>query len=266
MWQPTSLFLRSEFIFWREHSIIEDVGDALVITTPENPFWRWGNLIVLKEWPRPEQAERWRALHAERIAPHQPVRNRLLVWEGIPDGRDVLEPYLAGGLTFSTFDVLRLQQLRKPANYRPEIIIRAIADTDEVWRSVISMNVESFGIRYDDPDYQHFAEQRIAHHRAMVRKGMGHWYGAYVNGELAGSLGIFWGDGLCRFQEVAVRPQFRRQGIAATLVYEAAKNALRNFPNFPQVIAADGEGDAIRIYRALGFETDSRSFALREHR
>ena len=266
MWQPTSPFLRSEFIFWREHSVIEDREDALVITTPENPFWRWGNLIVLKAWPRPEDTVHWKNLYVSKIAPLQSVPNRLLVWEGSRDKHGVLEPYTEDGLTFSTFDVLRLGRLHKPSTHRPDIIIRTISDDDEEWREVVSVNVECFGILSDDPDYQRFAERRLAHHRRMVAKGLGCWYAASIDGELAGSLGIFWGDGLCRFQEVAVRPRFRHQGIAATLVYEAAKSAQREYPHHSQIIAADAEGDAIRIYRTLGFETDSLSYALREHR
>jgi ribosomal protein S18 acetylase RimI-like enzyme len=266
MWQPTSLFLRTEFIFWREYSVIEDIGDALIITTPENPFWHWGNLIVLKEWPRREQTKRWRDMHFTRIAPLQPIPNRLLVWEGIPKDKDFLEAYSADGLIFSTFDVLQLDELYKHPTHRSDILIRAIPDSDEEWHSVIAMNVESFSTLYDDSEYRNFAEQRFAHYRKMVRKGIGHWYGAYINDELAGSLGIFRGDGLCRFQEVAVRPRFRRQGIAATLVYETARTAQQEYSGYPQIIAADADGDAIRIYRALGFKKDSLSYALRERR
>ena len=261
LWKPSSLFLRSEFIFWRELSVIEDVGDALVIVTPKNPYWRWGNLIVLKNPPRSDDVARWRELYEKRIAPNQVNPNRLVTWDGLAAESSVIEAYTKDNLTFSPFDVLILNSLLPSPNHNDQITIKEIGDNDEEWHEVIESNIESFGVK-DTSDYPDYAERRIADHRSMVASGRGRWYAARVDGEFAGSLGVFAGDGLCRFQEVAVRPKFQRRGIASTLVHYAAARAREEYLNNPQVIVADPNGNAINIYRQLGFEKHLESHAL----
>jgi ribosomal protein S18 acetylase RimI-like enzyme len=261
MWKPSSLFLRSEFIFWRSHSIIEDVGDALVIVTPHNPYWRWGNLIVLKNPPRAEDVGRWRALYEKRIAPNQAIPNRILIWDETTIDTSTIEEYKKDNLTFSPYNVLTLKSLTQPKNHNGRISIKEVFDNDEAWQDVIEANIESFGVS-ETSDYKDYAERRFSDHRSHIRKGAGRWYSAFVDGEFAGSLGIFAGDGLCRFQEVAVRPKFRRQSVASTLVYHGASRAREEYPNHLQVIVADPEGEAINVYRQIGFEKHSESHAF----
>jgi ribosomal protein S18 acetylase RimI-like enzyme len=260
-WKPSSLFLRSEFIFWRKLSIIEDIGDALVISTPQNPYWRWGNLILLKNPPRMEDVVRWRELYETKIAPNQVNPNRIILWDGASADSYTTEEFRKDNLIFSPFDILTLNSLKQSPNHNNRIAIQEIGDNDEEWREVIESNIESFGPT-DAPDYRHYAERRMADHRLLISKGYGRWYTARFDGELVGSLGIFAGDGLCRFQEVAVRPKFQRQGIASSLVYHAAAGTREEYPNSPQVIVADPDGGAINVYRQIGFEKHSESHAL----
>jgi ribosomal protein S18 acetylase RimI-like enzyme len=261
MWKPTSLFLRSEFIFWSEHSAIEDVGDAMVIVTPQNPYWRWGNLIVLKKPPRREDVDRWRELYEKKIAPNQVNPNRIIMWDETGADSAAIEEYKKDNLKFSPFDILTLKSLLQPKNLNDRIAIKEIGDRDEEWNEAIEANVESFGAS-DTPDYRHYAERRMADHRSLIANGRGRWYAARADGEFAGSLGFFAGDDLCRFQEVAVRPKFQRQGIASALVYHAASVAREEYPNNPQVIVADPNGSAIGVYRRIGFEKHSETHAL----
>src|SRR5207244_350887 len=143
------------------------------------------------------------------------------------------------------------------------ITIQEIRESDQAWNEIVEANVECFAVN-DTPDYRKYAERRIADHRSLVAKGIGKWFTARADGEFAGSLGIFRGDGLCRFQEVAVRQKFRRQGIAATLVYTAAAWAQRTYPGYPAIIVAASKGDAISVYHSVGFQKHSDSYALSE--
>ncbi len=263
LWTPSSLFLCTEFLFWRAHSVLHDVGDAIVITTPTNPFYRWGHVIVLKAPPKSEDRPRWRELHAKHIAPLQAVPNRILVWDGPAVDKETEAAYANDGLKYSSFDVLTLRALARPEFYNSQIEIRLLDGTSREWEHITECNVESFGVKEDDT-YREYMMRRMAHYREMVATGRGTWYAAFLEGDFAGSLGIFCGDGLYRFQQIAVRPNFRRRGVAGRLVHEAATRALQEFPDYPQVIAASRTGDAFRIYRALGFETDSVSHALGE--
>jgi predicted GNAT family acetyltransferase len=67
-------------------------------------------------------------------------------------------------------------------------------------------------------------------------------------------LGIFHRDGIGRFQSVETHPDFRRQGIAGRLVYEAADRALAETALESLILVAEAESAPERLYRSVGFE------------
>jgi predicted GNAT family acetyltransferase len=71
---------------------------------------------------------------------------------------------------------------------------------------------------------------------------------------LVADLGVFHdGRGLGRYQAVETHPDFRRRGIAGTLVYEAGRRAIAEHGLQTLVIIADEDGDPSRLYQAVGF-------------
>lgn len=270
-WQPNSLFLRSEMIFWRAYSTIEDAGDALVVRTPDNPFWRWGHLIVLKSPPNVLDVPRWRAIHAEKLAPYQ-ARPRLLVaWDGPELDDEVRQEFESLGFDRGAMDYLVLRSLRAPAKAATELTIRELSAGDVDWKEVLATNIECYGPDANNPDFAEMTERRVLlHQRNHVATGAGHWYAGYRYGAFAGSLGIFRGDGrepslnLWRFQNVAVRSAFRKKGVASSMLAHACSVARQERPDYPIVIAGRSTSDAMSIYLALGFEKASDIFTLSE--
>lgn len=49
--QPTSLGYRTDLIFHRFEGEVTDRGHYLVIHTPSNPSYRWGNLLIFDAPP-----------------------------------------------------------------------------------------------------------------------------------------------------------------------------------------------------------------------
>ena len=72
----------------------------------------------------------------------------------------------------------------------------------------------------------------MAHYRQMQRAGLGGWFGAFLGNRVVADLGLFCIGGVGRFQTVETVPEFRRQGICGTLVYQAARwgRAVRRKP------------------------------------
>ena len=68
--------------------------------------------------------------------------------------------------------------------------------------------------------------------------------------------------GIARFQSVETHPEHRRRGLAAAVVHAAGEHALATYGIEVLVIAADADGDAIRIYRRLGFADAERHNTL----
>ena len=66
---------------------------------------------------------------------------------------------------------------------------------------------------------------------------------------------------MARYQAVETHPQWRRHGLAATLVYEASLWADRHGARSLVVVAARG-GPAAGVYRSLGFSERERQVSL----
>lgn len=78
-----------------------------------------------------------------------------------------------------------------------------------------------------------------------------HFYLAYVEGNLAGYLGlqIFSGEGYVT--NIATLPEFRRRGVAKALINEALKNETE----FITLEVRESNTPAINLYSSFGFET-----------
>jgi predicted GNAT family acetyltransferase len=98
-----------------------------------------------------------------------------------------------------------------------------------------------------------FLTARIAAERALTEAGHGFWFGAFVDGKLVAHLGLVTdGSGIARYQNVETHPDWRRKGIAGTLVWRAGQRGLDGMAGM-LVIAADPDYVAIRVYRSVGF-------------
>ncbi len=56
----------------------------------------------------------------------------------------------------------------------------------------------------------------MASYRQMFEAGMASWFGAFMDGQLVGDLGVFCEGIVGRYQNVGTHPEYRRQGICFT--------------------------------------------------
>ena len=260
----SSLFLRSELIFWQEHSHIEVFDDLAVITTPENPYWRWGNLIVVNHPPTADDSERLQVLYQEKIRPIQVHPHRLIVWDDSSLDEPIQQFYATQGLSISRADVLTLAQpfIREP--HKRALTIEEVNAESPRWPELIEMSITSFASNANNPFFSEYIKRRYEHYRQLTRRNFGRWYVAIENGIVAGALGLFANGGISRFQQVAVHPDYQRRGIASNLVFEVSKRARNEFPNNTVVIVSDEDADSLRVYRSVGYTTIAKTNALKE--
>jgi predicted GNAT family acetyltransferase len=108
-----------------------------------------------------------------------------------------------------------------------------------------------------------YARGRIANERALVARGLGQRFGAFVDDALVSTAAIFVTHaGIARYQNVETHPDHRRQGLAAAVVYAAGQHAIAAYKIEMLVIVADHDGDAIRVYRSLGFVDTERHLTM----
>ncbi len=254
-----SLGYRTDLFFSRLSGEVSDRGDYLSIRTPSNPTFWWGNYLLFKRAPVAGDASNWlEAFHAE----HKTAQHIAIGYDS-PEPGDTSEftlpPEQGGaGLTVETSAVMTATALHEPPrpNREAALELRPLrSDVDWAARLELSRAVHTWG--------GEFMERSNLERRRQVEAGHGQWFGAFLDGQLVSSLGIFSvGDGLGRFQSVETHPAFERRGLGGTLVHFAGMQALDGLGVNKLVMVADPEYHAIRVYESVGFQTQERQYAI----
>jgi GNAT superfamily N-acetyltransferase len=231
-----------------EGGVVDDRGDHLVIRTPHNPSFWWGNFLLIPEL-KAGQAAGW----LERFAAEFPDAGHTAI--GVDEtAAAAIDPaeLTAAGLEFSSNTVLTASELSPPARPNTGAVFRAL-DGDDDWRQAARLRAAvSEGMPGSEPE---FLAAKLNAERAMIEKGHGSWFGAFLDGQLAAQLGMVPDPvtGLARYQSVETHPEWRRHGLAGTLVWHAGQAVLATGQVKTLVIVAEPAEDAIRIYRSVGF-------------
>ncbi len=256
-----SLGYRTDLIFARVHGVIADRGDHLVIRTPSNPGFYWGNFLLFDQPPGDGALERWKALFHEEIASRQPARHLAFGWDSPEGERGVLEPFLAAGFLLNESVVLVADAVHPPRYPNRDVSIRPLS-TDDEWRQAMENQVACHASRFPLPAYREFKARQMNAYRRMADAGLGAWFGAFAEGRLVADLGVFVDGGVARFQAVETHPGFRRGGICGTLVHESARHAFATLGVERLVMVADAHHHAGRIYESLGFRPTERQLGV----
>jgi GNAT superfamily N-acetyltransferase len=256
-----SLGYRTDLIFPRFDGQILDRGDYLVVLSPDNPTHYWGNFLLFARPPGPGDYETWTRLFAREIGWRSGIRHLAFGWDA-PDGATgTIEPFLAAGYNLSQNSILTARSVQPPPRVNSDVAIRRLAG-DEEWEQALALQVLCSQGEHELEGFTVFARGLNARHRAMVRAGLGHWFGAFLEDRLVAGLGIFADGEIGRFQEVVTHPDFRRQGICGTLVYRASQFALVHMGVQTLVMAADEHYHAARIYESVGFVPTERQAGI----
>ncbi len=231
-------------------STFETHSDHLVVRTPANPTYHWGNFVLVTDTTSVDDADRWRRVFAAafpdaaHLAIGLPATPAPAAWAGTDlEANDVL---VADGA---------LVERALPAGYT---VREVVGEAD--WAASTALNDDHY------PGEPEFAGLRSENRARMVSMGDLTWFGAFTEDtdELVAELGIVRvEDGLARYQSVLTHRDHRRRGLTGHLLGVAAGRA-REAGAGTLVIIADADGDAGRLYRAAGFrhtETTWQAYA-----
>ena len=236
-----------------EGAEITDRGDYLVVRSPDNPTFWWGNFLLLASWPGPGTGDGWLA----RFATEFPQAGHLTL--GVDAGHEpaqVPPEFPAAGLEFERATVLTCAAVQPPPHQNTEAEIRRL-ESDDDWEQSRDLGIRCHG--YGGP----YLERRAGARRRLTQADRAAWFGAFTGGRLLAQLGVCdAGGGLARYQDVETDPAARRQGLAGTLVWCAGRYAAEAFGAGTLVIVADPAEGAIRVYRACGFADAQDQFSF----
>lgn len=265
--EPRSLGWRTDLIFARFDGIVSARTDHLVIRTPHNPTFWWGNFLLFDHVPREGDAAAWLARFEAEIAALQPDSRHVTF--GIDSGADFALPpdFAAAGFTLSASTVLtmRREQLRTPRAARANDLRIAPLRLPEQAAEAVALQVEADDGHSEGPvAYRLFRERQMRRYQAMARAGMGHWFAAFVRGDygierMVADCGLFSAPAaeearLGRFQHVETHPAWRRRGLCSALVHAACLHGFTQRGLETLVIVADPDDVAIGLYESLGFQ------------
>lgn len=218
----------------------------IVVRTPANPTYWWGNFVLFADPVAPgEIPER-----LELFAREHPEAEHVAWGIDSLDGTAGNEAELArAGFEVGRDAVLTATTLRPPG--RPVgAELRPLGDGD--WRQARELHVACVD-RKDGRVTDEFLDAQVSGYHTLAGGPRATWYGAFAEGRLLSWLGIVAdGSGPARFQSVETHPEARRRGLARALVHYAGQAAL-DAGATALVIVADPDYHAISTYRALGF-------------
>ncbi len=252
-----SLGYKTDLFFRGFEGEILERDEYTVIRTPKNPTYRWGNFLLFKRAPIPSDLEPWQA--AFRLE-HGAAPHIALGWDD-PEKGDI-SAFTAAGFDFDQSIVMTATSVHQPPKINPDCQIRPLEGSD--WLEWIDLecavNDALPESEREGAGYRVFVERKGAEVQRMSAAGHGHFWGAFLGNRLVASLGLYFWQGVGRFQWVATHPEYRRRGLCGTLVHHVAKLGLEQVQTL--VMVADPEYVAAGIYESVGFKQSEKQFQL----
>ncbi|MCW2758908.1 MAG: hypothetical protein JWO46_2654 [Nocardioidaceae bacterium] len=229
-------------------SLVEEHADHLVVRTPGNPHYYWGNFLLVTDPTAVDDADRWLARFVE-VFPDSEHRAIGLVAAPDPAG------WVAAGLVIELDDVLSTDVLPEQRQLAEGYVARPLAG-DSDWDEHVRLDM----LHNDRTDkrepvrHEAYLRLRTTSIRALCEQGTAAWFGAFHDGVLVADLGIVdCGAGIARYQSVGTDADHRRRGLAGHLLGLAAHWA-GDQGCTRWVILTESDNPAGRLYRSLGFE------------
>lgn len=254
--------LRCEFILHRFDAEVQERPDCLVVRTPANPLYYWGNFLMLPQTPDDADLPHWLHRYQAEVAHAVPgVQHACFGFNSTPPPAEALPAWRAAGFERQDAQVLRLQrgELLAPPAPRGQVVVRPIDWDRELDATLALQCSDSQG--HEPQGWRRFRQAQMQRYAAMQQAGQAEWFGAWCDGTLAADCGLLRDGPDGRFQTVFTHPAWRRRGLCRALVHGVSQWA---FDAGLQTLwmMADPNEVAIHLYRALGYADQAGSWGL----
>jgi RimJ/RimL family protein N-acetyltransferase len=266
-----SLGWRTHLIFPRFDGQVIERADCLVVRTPANPAFWWGNFLLFDQAPRAGDATRWLRRFDEELVQPDPLVQHLAFGIDVSEPFDLPADIAAASLVLNEGAVLQLapHQLRS-ASLVEGFTVRPLRLPDEDTLAV-DAQVASDANEHEPQSYRRHRKKMMERYGAMCHAGWGHWFGVFAQlptGEqLVADCGLF-ADGppsqqtLGRFQHVSTHPAWRRRGLCRAMIHAVCRHGFEQMGLQHLVMMADPHDVAIGIYESLGFQRSASTWEL----
>jgi ribosomal protein S18 acetylase RimI-like enzyme len=236
-------------------SEIAERDDHIVVRSPDNPTYWWGNFLLLRSTPAVEATDTWLSRFVSEFPGAEHVA---LGVDGVDHDLVELRGFAERGLSVELETVMTATTVHEPRRPNRDATYRQV-ESDADWAQSVELRM-ACNDEFEPGAHRVYAERSTETNRALVRAGRGAWFGAFQDGQLLSQLGLYGaGAGRARFQHVETHPDARRRGLAGSLVHHVSRYGLDELGAATLVMVADPGYVAIDLYRSVGFrDTESQ--------
>jgi ribosomal protein S18 acetylase RimI-like enzyme len=230
---------------------IKDLGRCIVVRTPDNPWFHWGNFLLWADPPGERGIEAWISAFAEEF-PDATHTTFGIDGTGSPEHRDHPSPV---ALEAELSVVMTSERPPEVGPVEGGVAVRPLRSAED-WRQhlLLRHDEEEAEAHPVPPGHAQFLQRSTEESRRLVDQGRAAYFGAFVDDRLRSVAGIVSdGRGVARFQNVGTHPAYRRRGLASALLARAGTFGLADLGADLLVIVADQDGPAADLYHSLGF-------------
>lgn len=232
-------------VLQRSGAVLERHSDHIVVRSPDNPGFHWGNFVMVTSPELAVDAQACIDLFRTRF----PRAGHVAI--GLPE--PVAEAWKRSDLHYEWDTVLVASSPpvlpQSPAGYS----VRRLTTEDD-WARCLAADVAEH-VRTGGSagaDYTDFVRGRMRTRAHLTRQETGAFFGAFAGDELVADLGIVLCDAhTARYQSVATAYAHRGRGLASHLLSVAGWWAQGSGAT-RWVIVAEPASPAERLYRGLG--------------
>ncbi|WP_205962504.1 GNAT family N-acetyltransferase [Paraburkholderia phosphatilytica] len=269
----SNLGLATDLLLHAQEGTVEPHGDYVVVRTDDAPDYFFGNMLVLQKRPHEADLSHIESDFASLVGAPPRIAHRTFIWaerwppdpESVDDEALKLDAFAAHGYDAMLCRVLVAEWSDvRAVETNPSVQVRRLTSQID-WDTWTRMHFDDMPRGHEDSSRRYLAHKQRAYRR-MIERGLGDWWGAFIDGEQVGSLGLFFVGGIARFQSVLTDERYRNRKVCRTLVSETiriAKATAQGEQRASQlVMVADEDYHAGRIYEALGFRAQGRLASL----
>jgi len=230
-----------------------------VLRTARAPEYFSGNMLVLAGPPDKDDRPRLEDDFARLVGGPPSMVHRCFAWPETTGTPADFDSYASHGYEAIILSVLVAERdAVRSVEINPAVEVR-LFESERDWDDWGRMSLAVMPDPDSETSRRCVAFQRSAY-RGLIERQWGNWWGAFIEGELVGSLGLFFFGRIGRFQSIVTREDQRNKRVCRTLLTEVVKRAAGARDRL--VIVADETYHAIRLYEALGFVGQARIGSL----
>jgi|SaaInlStandDraft_5_1057022.scaffolds.fasta_scaffold60497_2 hypothetical protein len=256
-----SLGYRTDFIFNKLDGSVTDNGDYIVAKTSSNPNYFWGNLLLFKDAPQKGDFKTWKDSFIKEFD-NPEIYHMTFAWDSPEANEGDCSEFIENGFELDKGVVLTTKSVVEPPKFNKDIDVNPISLENDINR-IIEIQVSCANTEHLSKEaWQGFYTKSMKQFAKIINEGHGKWFGAYVDGALVGSLGVFMDGDVARYQIVSTHKDFQRRGVCSSLVYKSALYAFEEMGAATLVMVADEEYHAAKIYESVGFKLNQYQIGL----